>query len=691
MTSSSGKGKRLGTTSFLRSLLLPTLLTMTTLLIFGYLPQASADKAAGSGLTLTILHTNDLHSHLEPFAERGKTIGGMARLGHLIRTLRKESPNCLVIDAGDMFQGTPIFTHYRGEAEVALLNLMGYDIYTIGNHEFDEGAINLASQLAKARFDIINCNLDARALPDLDKLIKPYVIRTLEGQRVAFVGAITPDIESLALRRDGVVLKRDSGEPDRDQAWLSPIKQTVAQIKEQGIDKIILVTHCGLDNDRIIAAEIPDVDAIVGGHSHTRLAQPVWVERSGQAPCMIVQTGSYGRNLGDLSLTFDKNGNLVKPESRYKLIPITERISQEPDIQAYVTKLEEPLKSLRETHLSVATADFDNAWRFYKNDSPLGDLIADSFLEAGKSEHVQIAMENRGGIRSRIEKGTITLEKVEEILPFDNHLASATVTGKLLLKNLEHSVGGSLGGRFLDVAGLKFAYDREKPYGERIAFALYQDDKGKWQPVQDSGTYRIAMTDYSFTGGEGYDFKAATDVSMGKEKLNIPLRKFFEAHPQISPTKSHRICAVAGTVTNYVTSDKPHIALDSVSNLAGKKLALYTSNNLGVTTDAGGAVLPLDAPVALLRDCPVAQFGARVKDLLEQAKSKSKEPNKPKIQKWLVVVVSGRTFGKDNSAQSNDSVERRTYYCGAPVTTGDMERLVGIEPVNTKSPAKSAK
>jgi hypothetical protein len=144
-------------------------------------------------------------------------------------------------------------------------------------------------------------------------------------------------------------------------------------------------------------------------------------------------------------------------------------------------------------------------------------------------------------------------------------------------------------------------------------------------------------------------------------------------------------------VTNYVTSDKPHIALDSVSNLAGKKLALYTSNNLGVTTDASGAVLPLDAPVALLRDCPVAQFGARVKDLLEQAKGKSKEPNKPKIQKWLVVVVSGRTFGKDNSAQSNDSVERRTYYCGAPVTTGDMERLVGIEPVSSKSPAKSAK
>jgi 2',3'-cyclic-nucleotide 2'-phosphodiesterase (5'-nucleotidase family) len=161
---------------------------------------------------------------------------------------------------------------------------------------------------SKAKFDILNCNLNADALPQLKKLLKPSVIKTIDGQRVAFVGAITPDIETLSLSRDGVVLQRDSREKSKSINWLGPIKAEVERVASEGVDKIILVTHCGLEVDKILAREIPQVDAIIGGHSHTRLDSPVIVEHQDGSQTMIVQTGSYGRNLGRLDLAFDKKG-----------------------------------------------------------------------------------------------------------------------------------------------------------------------------------------------------------------------------------------------------------------------------------------------------------------------------------------------------------------------------------------------
>ncbi|HND68951.1 MAG TPA: bifunctional UDP-sugar hydrolase/5'-nucleotidase, partial [Candidatus Obscuribacter sp.] len=510
-TTTRGQSKRL------KSLLLSTLPAFTLsmlILLAASLPHACADKIPATEFTLTILHTNDLHSHAEPFLERGKNVGGMARIAHLLRKLKKENKNCLTIDAGDIFQGTPLFTRYKGEVEVELLNKLGYDLYTIGNHEFDEGGINLADKLARARFDVICANLDAAQLPALARVMKPSVIKELGDSKVkvGFVGAITPDIESLSMRRDGARLKRDATKA-KEAAWLAPIQEEVSKLKDQGIDKIILVTHCGVDYDKVIAENIAEVDAIIGGHSHSRLSEPVLVNRGEAGPCLIVQTGSYGRSLGQLQLTFDKNGSVLPEKSKYRLLAVNDRLPEEPDVKAYIDKMAEPLKILKETVLTRADGNFDNSWRLYRHDSALGDLIADAFLDAGQSQGVQVAMENRGGIRSFIDRGPITLEKIEEILPFDNHLACATVTGKSLLRNLEHSVAGSLGGRFLDVSGIKFAYDIEKAPGSRIVFALVKDKEGNWKRVEDTATYRIGMTDYSFNGGEGYDFSSAADVT----------------------------------------------------------------------------------------------------------------------------------------------------------------------------------
>ncbi|MBP9092823.1 5'-nucleotidase C-terminal domain-containing protein [bacterium] len=592
---------------------------------------------------MTILHTNDLHAHDQSFQDRGKLVGGMARLGHLIRQLRKEQKNVVVADAGDIFQGTPFFTYYLGEVEVAMLNMIGYDFYTIGNHEFDAGAINLAKQLEKAKFDILNCNLNADALPQLKKLLKPSVIKTIDGQKVAFVGAITPDIETLSLSRDGVVLQRDSSEKSKNLNWLGPIREEVERVANQGVDKIILVTHCGLEVDKILAREIPQVDAIIGGHSHTRLDTPVVVEHQDGSQTMIVQTGSYGRNLGKLDLCFDKQGCINSKDTHYKLFHITDEIAEDKDIRDYLALKGQPLQTLKDTVLSYASHDFDNNFRAMKTDSALGDLICDSFYEAGISDNAEITLENRGGIRSRIEKGAINLEKIEELLPFDNHLVFADVSGERLKKTLEHSVAGATGGKFLDVHGLKFAYDSERKSGDRIVFALAEKNK-IWQELQPQSTYRIGMTDYSFKGGEGYQFPDAKNIKYTDLKLNEYLKNYLVKHPKIKPHYGDRIAYLSGSLLQAV--GKNQFTDSPLANCSSIKVSAFTANEKGVTTvfkDTTGSssVLPLTNPELIVESVPLKEFAKRI------------ARQKAQLKRYITIVAEGQSMGKRSSQESS--------------------------------------
>jgi len=608
-------------------------------LLIPSLPQALADKK--TNFSLTVLHTNDLHAHDQSFQDRGKMVGGMARLGHLIRQLRKESKNVIVADAGDIFQGTPFFTYYQGEIEVAMLNMIGYDFYTIGNHEFDAGAINLAKQLEKAKFDVLNCNLDADALPQLKKLLKPSVVKTIDGHKVGIIGAITPDIETLSLSRDGVVLQRDSSQTNREMSWVAPIKKEVEQVAAQGVDKIILVTHCGLDADKILAREIPQIDAIIGGHSHTRLDTPVVVEHGDGSQTIIVQTGSYGRNLGKLDLVFDKNGLINSKDTHYKLLHITDDISEDNDIKDYLALKGQPLQTLKDTVLSYASHDFDNNFRGMKTDSALGDLICDSFYEAGISDNAEITLENRGGIRSRIEKGAVNLEKVEELLPFDNHLVFADVSGERLKKTLEHSVAGATGGKFLDVHGLKFAYDQERKIGDRLVFVLAEKNK-VWQEVEPQSTYRIGMTDYSFKGGEGYQFPDAKNVKYTDQKLNEYLKRYLLKHPKIKPQYGDRIAYLSGSLMPALgnTNNNSNLQNSPLANCSAIKVAAFTADKLGVTTvfndtTGGSTVLPLAEPELITEAVPLKEFGKRV------ARQQSQ------LKRYIALVAEGKSTSKN--------------------------------------------
>lgn len=488
------------------------------------------------GMHLTILHTNDLHAHDESFEERQRSIGGFPRIGHMLRLLRAKDPqHTLTIDAGDIFQGTPLFTKYHGEVEVNMLNKMGYDIYTIGNHEFDDGPANLATQLKQAKFDVINCNMDLSGEPDLASIVKPYVIKEIGGQKIAFIGGITADLNSVALNTGKVTIK--SAGPN----WVQPFIDQVDKLKASGIDKIILVTHCGVENDKILAQSIPELDAIIGGHSHTRLDKPVIVEHSDGTTTTIVQTGCYGRALGKLDLVFDDKGKVIPSSTQYRLVNITDKILSDPDLKAYVDEKVQPLLGLRSEIVGEATDAFDNNFRNYPWDSSLGDIICDALVEDGKKYGVQISFENRGGIRARMDKGPITAEKVEEMLPFDNRVVFATIPGAVVLKALEHTFAGGLGGAFFDEHGIKVAYDVSRPKGDRVVFALVKDKDGAWKPIDPSAKYKIAVNDYSFKAGEGYDFSGAENIEYIPERISVAFRHYLANHHTISPQAPDRI------------------------------------------------------------------------------------------------------------------------------------------------------
>jgi 5'-nucleotidase / UDP-sugar diphosphatase len=632
------------------------LIVITGALLTVALPQTDAQKTGT--FSLTILHTNDLHSHDQSFSERGKTLGGMARLAHLIRKYRAASPHCLTIDAGDIFQGTPFFTIYKGEVEVEMLNRAGYDLYTIGNHEFDDGGNNLAKQLSKARFDVLSCNLDCQDLPALKAIIKPSEVKVIDGEKIGFVGAITPDINTLSLSREGAKLKvgtyHSSTAPERNLPWLAPIKEEVDKLTSEGINKIILITHCGTEVDKIIATELPAVDAIIGGHSHTRLDTPIVVEHKDGSHTLIVQTGCYSRNLGKFDLVFDKNGQVDMAETKYKLLKVDEKVPEDKDIKDYLADKEAPLSAMRQTILSTAWADFDNNFRVMKCDSALGDLICDSFALSpeGKAEGTEIALENRGGIRSRIDKGPISLENVEEILPFDNHMIYATITGARLRKELEHSIDSATGGKFFDVYGLKFGWDPQKPKGEKLVFVLAHKN-GQWQPLNDKDSFRIAMTDYSFLGGEGFDFTDASAVKQTHQKLNIYFRHYLEQTKRVGPQRPNRIVALSGSAAKGVLSGDFG---DSLNGFSRPVVSILTGDNVGVsfeTEDRPSTTVPIEDATALETGLTPSQARTYL-----QSKAGQKH-----LKNWTVLVV-----------RANGEKNKHTTLVSYPLSQKDLQQ-----------------
>ena len=261
---------------------------------------------------LTILHTNDMHSRIEPFpmdGSRNEGLGGMARRATLIQKFRDTRDHVLLVDSGDIFQGTPYFNEFLGELEVRLMSSMGYDAVTIGNHDFDGGLENLRNQMGHANFEVLSCNYDFTETV-YEGGTKPYTIKEYDGVRVGIIGT--------GIYLDGLVPKSLYGQTK----YLDPLESTnyyAAELKEKrACDMVVVLSHLGykyrgdLVSDVVLAESSTHIDLILGGHTHTFMDEPdIRKNRKGQ-DVLVHQSGWAGILLGQIDVTFSPSRKAPK-------------------------------------------------------------------------------------------------------------------------------------------------------------------------------------------------------------------------------------------------------------------------------------------------------------------------------------------------------------------------------------------
>nr|WP_294939167.1 metallophosphatase [uncultured Flavobacterium sp.] len=292
----------------------------SALLTLGGLSLSSfeAPETSSKMKKMTILHTNDVHSHIDPFPAdhpKNPNMGGVARRAALVEQIRKEEKNVLLLDAGDIFQGTPYFNYYGGELEFKLMSMLNYDLATMGNHDFDNGIDGFYAQLPHAKFDFVSANYDFKNTI-LDGIVKPYKILQKDGLKIGIFG--------LGVELNGLV----SPQLYKETVYHNPIEiaQDMAQIlrHEKKCDLVICLSHIGFKYkdfpdkvcDVMLAQKTKDIDLIIGGHTHTFLDKPVIEKNLDGREVLINQVGCYGINLGRIDFYFDEKKNAVSTAGR---------------------------------------------------------------------------------------------------------------------------------------------------------------------------------------------------------------------------------------------------------------------------------------------------------------------------------------------------------------------------------------
>ena len=269
--------------------------------------------SCSSHKNITILHTNDVHSHVEPFSKDHSEFpnkGGFERRATLISEIKRQNPNTLLFDAGDIFQGTPYFNFYGGEIEFKLMSMLGYDAITIGNHDFDNGMDGLDKQLPNAKFDIISSNYDFKNTI-LESKVSDYKIYNKSGIKIGVFG--------LGIELEGLVSK----DLYKETKYLDPIdiaNDTAKKLKEtENCDIVICLSHLGYKYEKFpnkvsdlnLAKSTKNIDLIIGGHTHTFMNKPVVVKNNVGNDVLINQVGCFGLYLGRIDFSFDSDNNKI--------------------------------------------------------------------------------------------------------------------------------------------------------------------------------------------------------------------------------------------------------------------------------------------------------------------------------------------------------------------------------------------
>ncbi len=492
---------------------------------------------------LTILHTNDFHARFEPINKydsgckpedntEGKCFGGSARLATAIEAARARAGNSILVDGGDQFQGTLFYTYYKGKLAAEMMNRLGYDGMTVGNHEFDDGPEVLRGFLDSVDFPVLMSNADVSREELLAGVLQKSTVIEVGGEQIGLIGLTPQDTDELASPGQNIIFTDPS----------SAVQGEVDRLSEAGVNKIVVLSHSGYLVDQHVAANTTGVDVIVGGHSNTYLSN-LSDRAQGAYPTMvngvaIVQAYAYGKFLGELNVTFDDAGEIVTAAG--EPLVMDGSVAEDAAVVARIAEAAAPLEEIRSKVVAeAATAIGGDRDTCRAQECSMGSLIADAMLARVKDQGIDIALQNSGGIRASIDAGPVTMGEVLTVLPFQNTLATFQVTGEVLLSALENGVSQveEGGGRFPQVAGMTFAFDASLPAGSRVSDVMIGG-----APLDPAKVYGAVTNNYVRNGGDGYKmFRDAENAYDFGPDLADVTAAFLAAQGPFTPYTDGRI------------------------------------------------------------------------------------------------------------------------------------------------------
>jgi 2',3'-cyclic-nucleotide 2'-phosphodiesterase (5'-nucleotidase family) len=479
--------------------------------------------AQPSSARLTILHTNDTHGHLLPFSyptivpagsdleqlKERRDIGGIARRATLAQQIRTEQKGrgipVWLVDVGDYSDGTPFSTEYKGEADVAAMNAAGYDFSTIGNHEFNNTLAQLQKILRLTKHPVLLANAVDRATRK--PIGEAWRVERVGGVRIGLFGLVTKEAATYPAAKEGVDVLDE----------MVTAKATVEVLRKQ-CDIVILLSHAGEATDQKLAADVPGIDVIIGGHSHSRMpiGQIVWrgddLKQNDVNGTVIVQAFEWGGELGRLDLLFEKDQDGAWRVSRYRarLLAVTRDLPAEPMVAAVIDKYWQPIAARYGEVVARATADFSSRG----DDAAPYNLVADAVRESYK---VDVELENSGGVRAPLVAGEITRTDLVTMDPFDNTVVLFKATG----------------------AQIKEILARHAPYVSGIRYRLVDGKLDQatigGQPIDDARVYSGATNSYF----AGFALKGVPQEATGRLRLDV-VTAYLREKGTLSPSYDGR-------------------------------------------------------------------------------------------------------------------------------------------------------
>jgi 5'-nucleotidase/UDP-sugar diphosphatase len=487
------------------------------------LSTACAFSTEPSTIGITILHVNDTHGHILPYLKKSISrkipVGGAAQLATMIHDERTRNPDgTILLSGGDMFQGTPVSNVFRGKPVIEIMNYVTFDAMVIGNHEFDWKQDVLSTIIQSADFPFLSANIvDAKGhyIP----AVHPYVILERKGLKIAVIGITT--VETVTTTKPDNVKGLTFLDPE---IVLPPL---VKEVRDYGADMVIVLSHCGLDADRKLAKNVDGVDVIVGGHSHTAVTDPVVVDTT-----IIVQAGCFGLYLGVLELKIQRETKrIVHRTGTHELKTVFSGPDNpsDPHVTDIINKYNNRIKDVFTRVVGETMVDLVQNRRGESNE---GNLLCDAMKqETGAA----IAFFNSGGLKINIPRGKITMEKIYELLPYDNLLMTMDLTGRQIRELLEHGASLPHGG-ILQASGISVTYDLKKPSGERVMNVCVGNS-----PLSLTTVYSVTTNDFLAAGGDGYTtFKEGKNIRYG-DNLRDVFVEYIKKHSPVDPKIEGRI------------------------------------------------------------------------------------------------------------------------------------------------------